>query len=203
MLRRAAHAGTKHYRPCHPELGARLKASLSHTVIATRCPRLVPMFLFCVDVICTRNFAGTVIFACHKVNTPPSRSTATSSATMQMGYNAAHYSSPQSQSYYDQATGQYSLPPLSSTGPAYGSYAHQSAPYSPQRWSAGSEQPGSAYNQWASPSPAHSNSPLPPTVCNLPPRSDSPHQIMHLTGSWLISLWRRWPTRIQSALVIA
>ncbi|KAF8896286.1 hypothetical protein BD779DRAFT_1433228 [Infundibulicybe gibba] len=116
---------------------------------------------------------GTVIFACHKVNTS-SRSTATSSTTMQpIGYNATNYNQQQSQqSYYEQSSGTYSLPPLSST-PAYNNYGPQPphsvpASYSPQRWSQGQgSEHSNSYNQWNSPSPAHSISPLPPSVSNL------------------------------------
>ncbi|TFK72912.1 hypothetical protein BDN72DRAFT_869302 [Pluteus cervinus] len=111
---------------------------------------------------------GTIIFACHKVNSP-SRSTATSTATMQqLGYsNPTHYSSQHSQPYYDQQPSTYSLPPLSTTPAPYGSYVPQPSsavpsPYSPARWSAPGEQPAS-YNQWNAPSPAHPISPLRPS----------------------------------------
>jgi len=134
-----------------------LKASLFLMV----SPPLVHML----GVELTYLYTGTVIFACHKVNSP-SRSTASPTATMQqLGYSGANYPhSPQSSSYYEQ--GSYSLPPLTSTTPSYSaSYTPQAAGYAPQRWSQGGESQSSY--QWGTPSPAHSASPLPPTVSNL------------------------------------
>jgi hypothetical protein len=108
-----------------------------------------------------------VIFACHKVD-PPSRSTASPTATMQqLGYSGTNYNPhpPQSPSFYE--SGSYALPPLNSTAPSYNaSYSSQASGYPPQRWSQGGEPP-SSYNGWGTPSPAHSTSPLPPAVSNL------------------------------------
>lgn len=120
-------------------------------------------------------YTGTVIFACHKVNSPP-RSTASPTATMQqLGYSGANYNPhpPQSPSYYEH--GSYALPPLNSTTPSYGaSYPPQAAGYAQQRWSQGGEP--HSYNGWGTPSPAHSTSPLPPAVSNLRSGSYSAQQ---------------------------
>ncbi|KAJ6505958.1 hypothetical protein DFH09DRAFT_1200725 [Mycena vulgaris] len=112
---------------------------------------------------------GSVIFACHKVNSP-SRSTATTPANMQqIAYNAPSYSG--QTPYYDQHGPSYSLPSLSAPSGPY-SYLAQSAqsspavsaPYSPPRWSQpqGEQQPSSTYGgQWSSSSPqGHSTSNL-------------------------------------------
>ncbi|KAJ7494684.1 hypothetical protein B0H11DRAFT_2002973 [Mycena galericulata] len=109
---------------------------------------------------------GSVIFACHKVNSP-SRNTATPPANMQqIAYNTPNYSG--QTPYYEQQNSSYSLPPLSAPSVPY-SYLTQSAqpsssvsaPYSPPRW-AQSEQPSGTYGgQWPSSSPqGHSTSNL-------------------------------------------
>ncbi|KAJ7707764.1 hypothetical protein B0H17DRAFT_1033903 [Mycena rosella] len=99
---------------------------------------------------------GSVIFACHKVNSP-SRSTATTPTNMQqIAYNAPSYSG--QTPYYEQQSSSYPLPPLSAPSAPY-SYLAQSAqsspvsaPYSPPRWSQQGEQPpASNYSgQWPS-----------------------------------------------------
>ncbi|KAG5638895.1 hypothetical protein H0H81_008954 [Sphagnurus paluster] len=117
---------------------------------------------------------GSVIFACHKVDSP-SRSPAapaSSSATMQqLGY---HSYSPSS-AYYDSAgPAAYALPPLPAS--SYPSYPPQASAYAPQRWAAESSTTSSSspyppqhqqQQAWGSPSPAHSVSSLPPAVSNL------------------------------------
>ncbi|RDB25524.1 hypothetical protein Hypma_006509 [Hypsizygus marmoreus] len=120
---------------------------------------------------------GSVIFACHKVISSP-RSSPNSAATMQqLGYSGPNYNPHQQSPYYEQGA-PYALPPLSSSYST--GYHPQTAAYAPQRWSQGGEPPGS-YNQWGSPSPAHSASPLPPAVSNLrsgsyPPPPQPSHQ---------------------------
>ncbi|KAJ7903605.1 hypothetical protein B0H14DRAFT_2665577 [Mycena olivaceomarginata] len=116
---------------------------------------------------------GSVIFACHKVNSP-SRSTATTPAApnnnmQQIAYNTSSYSG--QTPYYEHQGPSYGLPPLSApTGP-YNYLAQSaqsspsvSAPYSPPRWSQPQgEQPPGAYGggQWSSSSaPGHSTSNL-------------------------------------------
>ncbi|KAJ7475802.1 hypothetical protein FB451DRAFT_1244826 [Mycena latifolia] len=101
---------------------------------------------------------GSVIFACHKVNSP-SRSTATTPTNMQqIAYNAPSYSG--QTPYYEQQSLSYPLPPLSAPSAPY-TYLAQSAqssptataPYSPPRWSQpqGEQQPSNSYGgQWPS-----------------------------------------------------
>lgn len=119
---------------------------------------------------------GTVIFACHKVNSLP-RSTASPTVTMQqLGYGGPNYNphSPQSTSYYEQ--GSYALPPLNNTTPSYNTgYPPQPPGYAQQRWSQAADSQ-SSYNGWGTPSPAHSTSPLPPAVSNLRSGSYSAQQ---------------------------
>lgn len=130
---------------------------------------------------------GSVIFACHKVNAPSPRNTASASPAMQhIPYNATPYAGqqhqqPHQQSYYDHQQGgpSYGLPPLSTSPASAGPYPNYNlpssqspavtAPYSPSRWSQqpGDQQPpppsattaGSSYSQWNSSSP-HSTSNL-------------------------------------------
>ncbi|KAJ7227138.1 hypothetical protein GGX14DRAFT_548057 [Mycena pura] len=106
---------------------------------------------------------GSVIFACHKVNSP-SRSTATTTANMQqIAYNNPSYSA--QTPYYEQHGPPYSLPPLSAPSAPYNYLAQSaqspsvSAPYSPSRWSQPqAEQPSGSYGgQWSSSSPQTSN----------------------------------------------
>ena len=112
----------------------------------------------------------------------PSSSTGTTPTTMQLGYNAANYNPQQSQPYYEPDSS-YALPPLASSAATYNNYMPQqsqqsrqvSAPYSPQRWTQGGEQ-SSSYNQWNSSSPAHSISPVPPSVSNVRSGSYPPPQ---------------------------
>ncbi|KAJ7170624.1 hypothetical protein C8R43DRAFT_980267 [Mycena crocata] len=112
---------------------------------------------------------GSVIFACHKVNSP-SRSTATTPANMQqIAYNPPSYSG--QTPYYEQQNPSYALPPLSAPSGPY-NYLAQSAqpsaqtapaPYSPPRWSQPQgEQPSGTYGgQWPPSSPqGHSTSNL-------------------------------------------
>lgn len=98
----------------------------------------------------------------------------------QLGYSGANYSSQQQQSspYYEQPGSSY-LPPLAPS-PSYNTSYSQGPLYPQQRWPQAPES-GGGYNQWSSPSPAHSASPLPPAVSNLrsgsyPPTSNPPWQ---------------------------
>ncbi|KAF9468130.1 hypothetical protein BDZ94DRAFT_844721 [Collybia nuda] len=122
---------------------------------------------------------GTVIFACHKVNSP-SRSPASSTATMhQLGFSATTYASHQQSSPYYDPPGSSYLPPLASST-SYNTSYPQASLYPQQRWPQAPE-PSGSYNQWSSPSPAHSASPLPPAVSNLrsgsyPPANNQPWQ---------------------------
>ncbi|KAF8639423.1 hypothetical protein AX17_001513 [Amanita inopinata Kibby_2008] len=105
---------------------------------------------------------GSVIFACHKINA--SRNTTT---TMPQTYNASAYS-PQQQ-YYEQSAS-FPLSPLASPQTTYnGNYMPQSqaypTSYPSQRWSTAVAESQSMYHQWES--PAHTSSPLPPTVSNI------------------------------------
>ncbi|KAF8149847.1 hypothetical protein B0H34DRAFT_666911 [Crassisporium funariophilum] len=82
---------------------------------------------------------GTIIFACHKVNSTPRSSASASAPMQQLGYASANYNT-QTPSYYEQA-GSYALPPLSPQSQSYNNsfIAQQQgpgvqAPYSPQRW---------------------------------------------------------------------
>lgn len=84
---------------------------------------------------------GTVIFACHKVNSIPR-----GNANMQqLAYSSANYNTQNPPSYYEQG-GSYSLPPLSSQSQSYhNNFIPQQQqgpaiqpPYSPQRWTQGS-----------------------------------------------------------------
>jgi hypothetical protein len=87
---------------------------------------------------------GTVIFACHKVNSIL-RGSANSSAPMhQLAYSSPNYNTQQNSSYYDQG-GSYALPPLSPQNQSYNNFIPQhhqglgtQPPYSPQRWTQGS-----------------------------------------------------------------
>ncbi|GLB40206.1 putative PAS domain containing protein [Lyophyllum shimeji] len=130
---------------------------------------------------------GSVIFACHKVNSSP-RSTASSTASMQqLGYSTAQNYSP-SPSYYESGPAPYALPPLP-TSPSYPSYA---AAYAPQRWAHGPGESSSygtpvgantsSQQPWGSPSPAHSVASLPPAVSNL--RSGSYPPPPHPSHHW-------------------
>lgn len=85
----------------------------------------------------------------------------------QLGYSGRNYNPQHPSSYYEPG-GSYALPPLTSTSynTSYPPQHAQTASYAPQHWSQGGEQP-SSYNQWNSPSPGHSASPLPPAVSNL------------------------------------
>ncbi|KAG6895337.1 hypothetical protein C0992_001759 [Termitomyces sp. T32_za158] len=108
---------------------------------------------------------GSVIFACHKLDSSPSpRSSVSSTAPMQqqLAYSNPNYP------YYDPPAS-YALPPLSA-------YA-----YAPPRWSPSSSDYPS---QWGSPSPspAHSVSSLPPAVSNLRAASYPPHQPPYAPG---------------------
>jgi hypothetical protein len=86
---------------------------------------------------------GTVIFACHKVNSIP-RGSANSTAPMQqLAYSSANYNTQQNPSYYEQG-GSYALPPLSPQSQSYHNnfIAQPQGPgiqpsYSPQRWTQG------------------------------------------------------------------
>ncbi|KAJ7034999.1 hypothetical protein C8F04DRAFT_1221274 [Mycena alexandri] len=115
---------------------------------------------------------GSVIFACHKVNSP-SQSTATptpASNMQQIAYSTSSYNGGQTPYYEQQQSSSYALPPLSApTGPynylaqSTQSSSSVSAPYSPSRWSQPQgEQPSGAYGaQWAGSAPqAHSTSNL-------------------------------------------
>ncbi|KAJ7637718.1 hypothetical protein DFH06DRAFT_1219050 [Mycena polygramma] len=95
---------------------------------------------------------GSVIFACHKVNSP-SPSTATSPATnmQQIAYSTPNYSG--QAPYYEQQGPSYALPPLSAPSAPYNYIAQSaqpspsaSAPYSSPRWSQPpGEQPSGTY----------------------------------------------------------
>ncbi|KAG6830644.1 hypothetical protein H0H92_015541 [Tricholoma furcatifolium] len=120
---------------------------------------------------------GSVIFACHKLNSSPSRSTVSSSATMQqLGY-ASPSPYPSASSYYDAPQSSYALPPLSSS-PAYTPYL-----CAPQRWSGSSEYAPSQQTQqqqWGSGSPSPS---VPPAVSNLRAGSYPPPPPAQFSGS--------------------
>jgi hypothetical protein len=97
----------------------------------------------------------------------------------QLGYSGTHYNSQQPQQPYYDTPGSSYLPPLS-TSPSYNANYPQGHLYPQQRWPQAPEVAGS-YNQWNSPSPAHSASPLPPAVSNLrsgsyPPTSNQSWQ---------------------------
>ncbi|KAJ7739776.1 hypothetical protein DFH07DRAFT_839874 [Mycena maculata] len=109
---------------------------------------------------------GSVIFACHKVNSP-SRSTATTPTTMQqIAYNTPSYSG--QTPYYEQQNSSYALPPLSAPPAPYNYLAQSaqpsssvSAPYSPPRWAQGEQPTGTYGGQWpSSSSQGHSTSNL-------------------------------------------
>ncbi|KAJ7650326.1 hypothetical protein FB45DRAFT_986420 [Roridomyces roridus] len=96
---------------------------------------------------------GSVIFACHKVNSP-SRNTATTPANMQqIAYNTPSYSA--QTPYYDHQSSSYPEPMPAAPSPSYSNYMPQSspsvsAPYSPPRW-AQSDQPTGTYGgHWPS-----------------------------------------------------
>lgn len=173
MPKRAAHAGTGPRNSCLPHL-AKWRASLYRMVsFLSLFPSLRRAhFNFFLLML------GTVIFACHKVESSV-RSTSTGPATMehQLAYNVNNASGypPTSAPYYEPPT---SYPPLT---PAYdhGYLTHQSLPthrspstYPSSRWSQvqqqqnyPSTQPPSSHQPWTTPSPTHPISPLPP----LPP----------------------------------
>lgn len=132
---------------------------------------------------------GTVIFACHKVESS-TRSTATVNPTPmhnQISYNSNNGPSypPPPGPYYDPPTPS-SYPPLTPTY-SQGYLTHQTFPpppppppststYSPPRWSQHQNypsQPPSAQTQWATPSPTHPLSPLSPSSASVPPSSSS------------------------------
>ncbi|KAF9450343.1 hypothetical protein P691DRAFT_476612 [Macrolepiota fuliginosa MF-IS2] len=118
---------------------------------------------------------GTVIFACHKVESSM-RSTSTNPANMQhqLAYdtnNGSAYPLPPGPSYYEPP------PSYSPLAPTYnqGYLTHQSLPqqpppstYSPPRWSQTQQQnyhptqQPPTQQQWTTPSPTHPGSPLPP-----------------------------------------
>ncbi|KAM6504195.1 hypothetical protein JOM56_001138 [Amanita muscaria] len=106
---------------------------------------------------------GSVIFACHKIDSSPRNAT----TTMPQPYGTPTYH-PQQQHYYEQQTN-FSLPPIASSAPtAYsGSYAPQSqslpAPYSTSRWSTQLAEGQNMYHNWDS--TAHTA--LPPAGGNL------------------------------------
>ena len=92
--------------------------------------------------------AGSIIFACHKVNPP--------SASKNGSYSP--HANQQSQQYYHDAG--YNLPPLQVPSPYHQhGYPPQpsSAPYSAQSWSAGSD--GAGYSQWSSQNTPMASSP--------------------------------------------
>lgn len=129
---------------------------------------------------------GTVIFACHKVESSL-RSTSTNTTTNmqhQLSYNTANnsnYPHPTGTPYYDQ-------PPYPPLTPAYhqGYFTHPPPPpaYSPSRWSQTPQnyhptQPPSGHHQWSTPSPTHPVSPLPPSLAP----SSSPMSSSHLRSA--------------------
>ncbi|KAJ7127041.1 hypothetical protein C8R44DRAFT_780252 [Mycena epipterygia] len=111
---------------------------------------------------------GSVIFACHKVNSPSRTATTPTTNMHQIAYNAPSYSG--QTPYYEQQNPPYALPPLSAPSAPYNYLAQSaqssppaSAPYSPPRWSQpGGEQPSGTYGgQWPSAPPqGHSTSNL-------------------------------------------
>ncbi|KAJ6531739.1 hypothetical protein B0H19DRAFT_1214104 [Mycena capillaripes] len=113
---------------------------------------------------------GSVIFACHKVNSPSRGTATTTPATnmQQIAYNTPSYNG--QTPYYEQQSPSYALPPLSAPTAPYNYLAQSaqpspsvSAPYSPPRWSQPQdEQPAGTYNgQWSSSSTqGHSTSNL-------------------------------------------
>ncbi|KDR76327.1 hypothetical protein GALMADRAFT_247715 [Galerina marginata CBS 339.88] len=83
---------------------------------------------------------GTIIFACHKVNSTHRSTSANPTAPMQqVDYAPQGYNPHQNSSYYEHG-GSYALPPLSPQSQAYNSsFIQQQGPgvqasYSPQRW---------------------------------------------------------------------
>ncbi|KAF9565221.1 hypothetical protein CPC08DRAFT_684180 [Agrocybe pediades] len=123
---------------------------------------------------------GSIIFACHKVNSTPRSSTANSTAPMQqVDYASAAYTGQQNPPAYYEHGGSYVLPPLSSPNPAYntnfipqqGPGVHQS--YSPQRWQPASLPANMRSGTYATNSPTQVSQPWPSGPASAP-YSDSP-----------------------------
>lgn len=171
---------TRRYRATQlmsPSLGEVESIFIPHgTVLPFRFPSLIRAHSFFLY-----QMLGSVIFACHKVESSI-RSTSANSANMQhqLAYNTdnpSSYPPPPGSPYYDPPL---SYPPFT---PAYnqGYLAHQSLPtqpppptYSPPRWSQTQQnyhttQQPPAHQQWDTPSPTHPVSPLPPAPA--PPSS--------------------------------
>jgi hypothetical protein len=79
--------------------------------------------------------AGTIVFACHKVTTPPRPSP----IMQQMGYNANNFvSQQQNQPYYDQSGNAYQNAQYPSSAPPY-NHNYPSQPPYPQQWTEGTD----------------------------------------------------------------
>jgi len=158
--KQAAPAGTRLSRTRRPSSPAKSRASSSLMVFILGLVSTAPSHL---------TLPGSVIFACHKVNSPSRLAPNSPSAMQQVAYSGRTYNSQLPPSYYDSQGpgGSYVLPPLSLVSSSYSipSYSPHGAPaaYPPQHWPQPGE-PSGPYHQWSSSSPGHSASTLPSTV---------------------------------------
>ena len=175
IQKRAAPTDTRLSRTCLPCSAAKSKASSSLMVSILGLVSTTPTHA---------SPPGSVIFACHKVNSPSRLPPNSTQAMQQVAYNGRTYNSQQSTSYYDSQApgGPYVLPPLSLVSSSYiPNYSPHGAPaaYPPQHsWPQPGEPPGPY--QWSSSSPS---STLPSSVSTDYLASSRPPPHSHQTSS--------------------